>query len=656
MQAFFSHPARMLATTAISAAFTLTSKFVHAEPDQPLLSPAGDSAEVIAVVGTRLPSANLPVAAAIHVISRDDIDASGAQTLVQVLGSIAGLQINDSIGNRGRGSSISLRGFGENGVNNVLVLVDGRKLNNPSLAGPDLASISLAAIARIEILHGSAGSLYGDQATAGVINIITDQSGEAPNALALARGSDDSERYQLSVQDAFGDGWSYRLAGEKWLADHYRDNNQQNYGNLVGNLSYRRSNLSLGLDAQYTDDDLRLPGSLSAEQREQNPRQASTPADFGNRSTRAHRFALDWAAGENWQVLADLHDRSEQGNGALYGGAYRYQTEIQAAQPRIAGQFGNAQWLLGIDSERAESDSDYGFGVTQIEQRTDDWYGNLSLPLATRWTLSAGARQSEFDGEHNLAQTVHDTITVWNAGASVAITDHQRAFLRRDESFRWPTADENGFIAPTQSALAPQQAQSWELGWEWHSSELQTVLTLYSLAMQDEIFYDPTADGPFGPGTGANVNLDRSQRDGITLRGSWQIGTAVKTHFNASAVDARFDGGSFAGKTVPFVAEQQLGAGLSWQASDSIQLYADAQYTGERYFAGDNSNSGGPLGGYTLFNVSARWQPATYYLELRVDNAGDKRYDGFAGVSAWGPAYYYPAPGRELEVTVGFEF
>ena len=179
---------------------------------------------------------------------------------------------------------------------------------------------------------------------------------------------------------------------------------------------------------------------------------------------------------------------------------------------------------------------------------------------------------------------------------------------------------------------------------------------LYLITLEDEIFYDPSADGPFGPGTGANINLDDSERRGLTLRGAWQVDDAVHAHFNAGYVDAQFRSGSFDGNTVPFVAEQQAGLGMSWQISQHFSVYADGQYTGERYFAGDNSNSTDPHGGYTLFNLAARWQWSSYSLALRVDNLGDKRYDGFAGVSSFGPAYYYPAAGRQLELLVGTEF
>lgn len=634
--------------------------FTNAAADTTNDAARSDDTEIISVIGSRGPATDLAIPAAIQVISQADIARSGAQTVVQVLASIGGLQINDSIGNRGRGSSISLRGFGENGVNNVLVLVDGRKLNNPSLAGPDLSSIALPHVSRIEILHGSAGALYGDQAAAGVINIITrsatNDNEPVRTELAAGRGNNNSERYQLALHGRFDSGWHYRVGSEKRLSDNFRDNNAERYRNDSGQLGYTGEQWDLRIDAQQTDDQLRLPGSLTAEQFHDDPRQTQTPNDFGNRDTDAWRMGARYSLNEQWQFLLDLHDRDEQGDGALFASPYRYRTQVQSVQPRLQAQFGTSTWLLGIDADDSDASTDYGFGLTRIDQQTDDVYSQLSLPLDETWSLTATGRHSRFEGDHNVAQKVTQSLNAWQLGAGFRVNTQQRLFARVDTAFRWPTADENGFISPTQTALDPQRSQSWELGWSRHTEAFQTELTLYRIALKDEIFYDPSATGPFGPGTGANINLDDSERRGLTVRGKWQTSDILHVHFNASATDARFQSGQYDDNTVPLVAKRQAGLGLNWQISEALGFSIDGQYSGERYLAGDNDNSSRALGGYTLFNFAARWQAAPWQVTVRIDNASDKRYAGFAGASTFGPAYYYPAAGRQAELLVGVSF
>ena len=65
-------------------------------------------------------------------------------------------------------------GFGENGYGRTLILVNGRAVNRPDMAGVNWQLIPLESVKRIEVVKGAMSSLYGDQAVAGVINIITE--------------------------------------------------------------------------------------------------------------------------------------------------------------------------------------------------------------------------------------------------------------------------------------------------------------------------------------------------------------------------------------------------------------------------------------------------------------------------------------------------
>src|SRR5690606_21780786 len=146
--------------------------------------------ETVYVSATRSETVPVPVATQIKIISAEDISISGAKLLTDVLRTQAGMQLSDMDGSGMRSVSISMRGL--SGANNVLVLVDGRKLNNPSQEGPALNAIALRDIERIEIVQGSAGVLYGDQAIGGVINVITRRAaaGETSGSLVARAGSD----------------------------------------------------------------------------------------------------------------------------------------------------------------------------------------------------------------------------------------------------------------------------------------------------------------------------------------------------------------------------------------------------------------------------------------------------------------------------------
>lgn len=126
----------------------------------------------IVVTPTRTEQVQNNSSATVYVLNSKQIKSSGASTTSELLRGIPGVHIDDLFGN-GTEVTISVRGFSSTSNANTLILVNGRRLNHSDTASPDLHHIFPKDIERIEVLVGSAGSLYGDQAVGGVVNIIT---------------------------------------------------------------------------------------------------------------------------------------------------------------------------------------------------------------------------------------------------------------------------------------------------------------------------------------------------------------------------------------------------------------------------------------------------------------------------------------------------
>ena len=149
----------------------------------------------VVVTGTRTAEEIQKVPASISVITAADIQRSSAKTAVDLLRREEGIVVRDLLGN-GKAAQVDLRGFGETASSNTLVLVDGRRTNEIDLSGVDWAQIPVEQIERIEVLRGPGSVLYGDNAAAGVINIITKSpakkftaGGASPWAATTATGS-----------------------------------------------------------------------------------------------------------------------------------------------------------------------------------------------------------------------------------------------------------------------------------------------------------------------------------------------------------------------------------------------------------------------------------------------------------------------------------
>ncbi|MFI5120438.1 MAG: TonB-dependent receptor plug domain-containing protein, partial [Thermoanaerobaculia bacterium] len=117
-------------------------------------------------------AASLGVAAT--VIDANEIAASKATTILDLLRTVPGLDIVQS-GGPGTVTSLFLRGTSST---QTLVLVDGVPLNSPYFGGTDLSAVSVANVERVEIVRGPFSALYGSEAIGGVVRIFTKRSAD----------------------------------------------------------------------------------------------------------------------------------------------------------------------------------------------------------------------------------------------------------------------------------------------------------------------------------------------------------------------------------------------------------------------------------------------------------------------------------------------
>ena len=149
-------------------------------------------------------------AAAIFVITQEDIRRSGVTSIPEALRMVPGIQVARGSKNQW---SISARGFNERFTNKLLVLIDGRTVYNPLFAGVtwETQDTILEDIERIEVIRGPGGSLWGVNAVNGVINIITKHSRETNGLLVSGVGGTEEGIVSLRQGGSHGSDFHYRL-------------------------------------------------------------------------------------------------------------------------------------------------------------------------------------------------------------------------------------------------------------------------------------------------------------------------------------------------------------------------------------------------------------------------------------------------------------
>lgn len=129
----------------------------------------------------------LDAAAAVYVISQEDIRRSGATSIPELLRLVPGMDVARINGNTW---AISVRGFNSRYANKLLVMIDGRSVYTPIYSGVfwDNQDLLLDDVERIEVIRGPGATLWGANAVNGVINVITKKATQTQGALATAGG------------------------------------------------------------------------------------------------------------------------------------------------------------------------------------------------------------------------------------------------------------------------------------------------------------------------------------------------------------------------------------------------------------------------------------------------------------------------------------
>ena len=153
-------------------------------------------------------------AAAVYVLTSEDIRSAGVRSLPDALRLVPGFQVGRIDASKW---SVSARGFGGQFANKLLVLIDGRSVYTPLFAGVfwDVQDLLLEDVERIEIIRGPGAALWGANAVNGIINVITKHSADTAGGLAVAGGGRQRRsEASLAHGGSAGKGTTYRAYGK----------------------------------------------------------------------------------------------------------------------------------------------------------------------------------------------------------------------------------------------------------------------------------------------------------------------------------------------------------------------------------------------------------------------------------------------------------
>ncbi|MGE8657343.1 MAG: TonB-dependent receptor [Achromobacter sp.] len=640
--------------------------------------------DTVTVTAQRVPTDGRTLPVSISVITAEDIAASSARTMQDLLSTQAGIHLVNTT-SASDNAIVDLRGFGITGASNTLIMIDGVKQNTNDLSAPSLGVVPLDQVERVEIVRGSGSVQYGGGATGGVINIITrkDFAKEPVTARATATfGSYGLRQYDAAValnnQKVGVDAYLQSLH-----SDGYREHSGESREGGGGGITFRHDNGSIRLYGNTTTQKLDLPGprlinpTTGENQFESDPRGAKNKIDYVKTTSTTFGLQVEQQLGVG-TLYADASTREKKLNGLSYDGfgdtlrQQKLEENLASLRYRLPINGGHSV-VLGADAQQAKTTSDqnayYDFAPSKWQSRQHQYglfaEGQIRATDSTYITLGA-RRQYASDKLEVISGSGEESdkghhLTAWQLGVRQDLPAGFGLYGKVGRSFRLPNADE---ALSVQSPLAPQTSTDKELGVTWASDTSSARLSWFRYDLTNEIQYNPLADGMWGPGTGANINLDPTRRQGIELEGHHKLTSSLTLDANLTWMEAQFRSGTYAGvdlsgKTVPLAPKWLANAGVTWRPTDAFLWNVTAQYVGKSRMDNDQANQfDTQLDAYVLFNTKVAYK-FTRNIEgaFGINNLLDRKYatygirGGDASFQMLGPvANYnlYPAPGRNF--------
>lgn len=622
----------------------------------------------------------------VEVITQQDIAVSPAKSLPELLGTKAGVYGTEYGGIKN--SQVDIGGFGETSITNVLVLVDGRRTNQIDLSGQDWAQIDLNSIDHVEIIRGSGTVLYGDNATGGVINIVTKKGKKNTKpsvTLSGEYGSYQSSKEGVNVSGGL-EKLDYQLNYNHEQTTAYRANNNYWANDFTSRFNLDATDsLSIDFAQGYHLDKYQLPGALFISNIQQFGRtgvRASLNSDHGTTSdsffqvTPRLKFDLGPNEGE-FSLMGSARKRANNfytGTSSIFESMYL--TDTYEFQPKVVinsvfNDHLSNRITGGVDSFYAKSERRSGtLGTPEdlvfISKATNGVYALDEVTL-DKWLLNIGTRGDWTSYVFNQTQVIAGkskrsaTNEGYEGGLAYRYNPSSKVYVNYSHSYRLPAVDEfyqNLFdfgFGPgggLNTDLTYQTGNEYQWGIKDETfKNVNMGLNFFFAQYKNEIYLDPT--------TFTNTNYGaRTRHYGLTPEISFSMfDHKIEPFANFTWQDSFFKGGIYAGKDIPFVAHDLAHAGVTYRPWDQLSTTLSMDYTGARFAISDPTNSQDKIKRYTTVDWSMNYHIKNMEYWVGVRNIFDEKYYAYGVYSSFSNAIgYYPAPTRNVAAGVKVKF
>lgn len=590
------------------------------------------SLERIVVTASKVETTERLTTKVVDVVSFQEIQQSGANDLSQLLQLQNGLLINGANSNPGKDKAVYLRGAG---TQYTVILLNGYPISDPSSEGGafDLRLLPLSNVERIEIVKGSMSTLYGSDAIAGVINIITKKpTAEGYSVYGrVGFGSFNDQNYELGLSGT-ASGIGYSISGAVRNIDGISDAEIPADGADFDDDGFRKTNLSANFDIPLSQKISILPSFNYGNFDGQYDNGAFTDganeytADFLNIGT---RFEY---SGDDLVVKGGLKFTDTEREFVDDFGSFN--PEAQLLNSDVFGYYtleGGHRMLAGLNYQKLS----YQLDATDADNNLISPY--LSTTMFTDFGLS---------GEVGLRFNQHSEFgsnLSYNIAPVYNVSEHIKLLVSYSTGFKSPTLNEMFGPFGSNPDLKPQKSATFDLGgsFSFLDRALNVQVTYFNRTVDDLILYSNITFG--------YINADEQHDRGVELSIDW-----LNPFFELSTFYNYLDGTR---KTPVGDVDNLLrrpshsfGFNATKVIEDKLLVNVSGEFIGERsdqfFNPATFTSSEVSLDSYTLFNLRTSYQFDQFSLYGDLKNIFDTNYN---------EVYGFTTPGRNFNIGLRFE-
>lgn len=566
--------------------------------------------EAVVVTPTRTARSADETIAPVTVITRADIEATGASSLPDILRAAAGVELSTN-GAYGKATGIFVRGTE---TDHVLVLVDGVKLYSATLGRSSLELIPVDQIERIEVLRGPRASLYGAEALGGVIHIFT-RNGQAASGARLSlgygadstsdasagfSGSTDNTKYSLNVNRFDTDGID--VTDDAQLDDDAYENTSVS-GAVVLNSA---ATTEFGLNFLYSTGDTAFDNSFDVAD-------AVHDSEFDQHVISGHasfKPSTNWAS--SLRLSTSEEDRDSFRNSVFESNFATTRNELSWQNDVVVA--GQHLLTAGVDYSDDKVDSTTNYDVdsrdnTGVFLQWQGSYDRQGVVVAIRHDDN-----EQFGGQTNGSVDYRFDI---NAGLRIR--------AGAGTGFKAPSFNELYFPDFGNASLGVEKVKSSEIGLQGDVAGGQWSVTYFDSEIEDLITFD---NATFLPANVAQAEISGLELDYRGEVAGWTLSAGLNSLRPKDTAT---------GNTLVRRARTNFRVAAGKQFGP-VETNASVSYSGHRF---DDSANEERLDSYVLANLSGRWHlNEAFNVETTVENLLDEDYETASGFNERGRTWF----------------